>query len=58
MPPAASDNDNATPLGDWLARCPSFAADFPRGILTVGGEGQSPASVPAVAPLHSIGDRP
>ena len=43
MTPASPNNDNTTPLAEWLARCPSFAADWPRGTLTVGGEGQSPA---------------
>lgn len=56
MIPAFPDNDNdripGIPLGEWLMQIPGIAADWPRGVLSVGGEGQTPAFMPAAVLSH------
>ena len=35
MIPQIADNDDGTDLAAWLAQIPSFASDWPAGVLSV-----------------------
>lgn len=55
MAPQLSDNDDATDLSAWLASCPSFAADWPRGVLTMGcAATDDRASMPCDPSVHEV----
>lgn len=47
MPPQLADNDNSHDLRAWLATIPSFAADWPRGIISSTRAATTPAAPPA-----------
>lgn len=50
MAPQIHDNDDAPDLHEWLRTVPSFAADWPRGVL--GCEATTAPLRPDVSPFH------
>jgi hypothetical protein len=43
-PPTIFDNDNTPDLNRWLATVPSFASDWPRGVLSAAQTQDGPAT--------------